>query len=271
MSNRRETLERIASALERIAPPVAKATDWMSDPAYVWDGKAARPVRRLETVGLERLRGIEHQKASVIANLERLASGFASHDMLLWGARGMGKSALIRAAVDNLPKGTLALVQIAPVSLHELTGLIDELARLDRAFLLFIDDLGFGLQDSEATLALRSLLDGGIIARPSHIRLAVTTNRRGIVAREAAENDALHERDERDNALALSDRFGLTLGFHPCGREVYLEMVQGYTEPLGLDFDEEDALGWATARGNRSGRAAYQYACELAGRAGIGL
>lgn len=271
MSAVRDTLEKIAAALERIAPSVSEPIDWMNSPAYIWSGETARPVSTLETVGLERLRGIETQKAAVVSNLQRLASGSAAHDMLLWGARGMGKSALVRAAVDSLPRGSLALVQIAPGSLGELTGLIEELARLDRAFLLFIDDLGFGPHETEANLALRSLLDGGLVARPAHIRLAVTSNRRAIVRRDVSQDDALHERDERDNALALGDRFGLTLGFHPSGREVYLDMVRAYTDPLGLDFDEEDALGWAIAKGNRSGRTAYQYACELAGRAGVAL
>lgn len=271
MKTRRDTLERIAAALERLAPASTASTDWLSHPAYVWEGETARPVASLDTVGLDKLRGIETQKRSVLENLQRLASGAAAHDMLLWGSRGMGKSALIRAAVAEQSPASLALVQFAPGTLHTFAQLVDELSEQDRAFLLFIDDLGFAGQDSEANFALRSLLDGGLAARASRIRLAVTSNRRAIIGRDASEGDALHERDERDNALALADRFGLTLAFHPCDRETYLEILRAYTTPLDLDFDEEEALAWAIQLGNRSGRTAYQFACELAGRAGLAL
>jgi hypothetical protein len=146
--------------------------------------------------------------------------------------------------------------------------LIEVLAQQDRAFLLYLDDLGFGAGDSQDNLALRSMLDGGAMQRPANIRLAVTSNRRAIVQRDHDEAGALHERDERDDALALADRFGLTLGFHPCDRDTYLEILRAYTEPLGLQVDDEEALAWAIARGNRSGRTAHQFAVELAGRAG---
>nr|MDJ0644215.1 DUF815 domain-containing protein [Erythrobacter sp.] len=130
---------------------------------------------------------------------------------------------------------------------------------------------GFDPDQAQEVLALRSLLDGGLVTRPKHVRLAVTSNRRSIVRRDPHERDALHERDERDDALALVDRFGLSLGFHPCNRETYLEIVRGYTDPLDIELDEEEADAWAIARGNRSGRAAYQFATELAGRAGKAL
>ena len=271
MTARRDTLERIAAALERIAPQIAHPTDWLSHPAYVWEGEQARPVETIDTVDLGTLRGIDAQKEAVVANLDRLASGAAAHDMLLWGARGMGKSALVRAGVASHPSEKLALVQFAPGTLASFAQLVAELAPQSRAFLLFLDDLGFGPQDTEANLALRSLLDGGVDARPAHIRLAVTSNRRAIVEREASENEPLHERDERDDALALADRFGLTLPFHPCDQETYLQILRAYTEPLGLDFAEEEAAAFAIARGNRSGRTARQFAVELAGRAGLSL
>lgn len=268
MSDRREPLERIAAALERIAPAVAEPTDWLAHPAYVWAADSVRAVTKLETTPLEQLRGIDQQKMAVTANLARLASGAAAHDMLLWGSRGMGKSALVRAAVQAEGPGKLALVQVAPGALAGFPALVEALEGQNRAFLLFVDDLGFGDRDTQDNLALRSLLDGGVIARPPNVRLAVTSNRRAIVARDMEENQPLHERDERDNALALADRFGLTLGFHPCDRATYLEILRGYADPLGLDVDEEEALAWAIARGNRSGRTAYQFACELAGREG---
>ena len=135
---------------------------------------------------------------------------------------------------------------------------------------MFIDDLGFGGDGRAEMLALRSLLDGGIAPRPPHIRLVVTANRRGIIEREDI-SAAIHERDERDDALALADRFGLTLGFHPADKGTYLAILAGYVAPLGLDFDPEEAMAFAIQRGNRSGRTALQFATELAGRAGKSL
>ncbi len=274
MTMRRNVLERIAAALERIAQPVARPTDWCSSPAYVWDGKSALPIAVLKTTPLDQLRGIVEQKDAIYTNLDRLASGAAAHDMLLWGARGMGKSALIRAAVETLQAecpGSLALIQMAPDTLSSFPALIEALAVQARAFVLFVDDLGFDAGNAQESLALRSLLDGGVMARPANIRLAVTSNRRAIVTRNADETQTVHERDERDNALALADRFGLTLGFHPCDQETYLEILRAYTDPLNLEVDEAEALAWAIARGSRSGRTAYQYACELAGRSGLPL
>ncbi|NQZ45999.1 MAG: DUF815 domain-containing protein [Erythrobacter sp.] len=269
------SLARIAAALERIAPPARAAVDWLAHPAYVWQGQGrARELPEFEAMPLAQLRGIEAQKRALSDNLERLAMGAAAHDALLWGARGMGKSALVRACAHHVQtrhRGALGLVQIHAEALDDVPALIAELRDIRRAFLLFVDDLGFSQAEAQNMLALRSLLDGSIAARPAHIRLVVTSNRRAIIAREAQDNAPLHERDERDNALALADRFGLTLGFHPCERATYLEILATYTDPLGLTVDEEEALAWAIARGNRSGRTAYQFACELAGRAGLAL
>ncbi|MFM7347974.1 MAG: DUF815 domain-containing protein [Erythrobacter sp.] len=263
-------LERIAAALERLAPPLAAPTDWLTAPAYVWEGESPRPVAVLDALPLKALHGIDAQKQAVRDNCARLASGAAAHDVLLWGARGMGKSALVRAAVAAVQAdgGALALVQLAPGTLPTFPALITELAPQNRAFLLFIDDLGFGADGRAEMLALRSLLDGGVAPRPSHIRLAVTANRRGIVEREDT-SAAIHERDERDDALALADRFGLTLGFHPADKDTYLAILASYVAPLGLAFDPEEAMAFAIQRGNRSGRTALQFATELAGRAGL--
>jgi uncharacterized protein len=265
-----EALERIAAALERLAPPPPPPTDWQSAPAYVWEGEHARAVPVIDAVPLNALHGIAAQKAALHANCARLASGAAAHDVLLWGARGMGKSALVRACVADVQaehSGALALVQLAPGTLPSFPTLIAQLAGQSRAALLFIDDLGFGADGRAEMLALRSLLDGGVAPRAAHIRLAVTANRRAIVEREAT-SAAIHERDERDDALALADRFGLTLGFHPADKDTYLAILAGYTAPLGLSFDAEEAMAFAIARGNRSGRTALQFATELAGRAG---
>ncbi len=265
-------LARIAAALERIAPPPTPQTDWRAAPAYLWEGEQARPVPVLDALPLDALQGIEAQKVGLRNLCSRLASGAAAHDALLWGARGMGKSALVRACVADVQRESdhLALVQLAPGTLPTFPALVAELAGQDRAFLLFIDDLGFGGDGRAEMLALRSLLDGGIAPRPPHIRLVVTANRRGIIEREDI-SAAIHERDERDDALALADRFGLTLGFHPADKSTYLAILAGYVAPLGLDFDPEEAMAFAIQRGNRSGRTALQFATELAGRAGKSL
>ncbi|MDP5103229.1 MAG: ATP-binding protein [Erythrobacter sp.] len=265
--------ERIAAALERLAPAPPPPTDWLTAPAYVWGGAEARAVAALDALPLTQLHGIDAQKAALRGNCARLAERAAAHDVLMWGARGMGKSALVRAAVADVQAenaGALALVQLAPGSLPTFPALIAQLTPQPRAFLLFIDDLGFGADGRAEMLALRSLLDGGVAPRPAHIRLAVTANRRAIIEREDT-STALHERDERDDALALADRFGMTLGFHPADKDTYLAILAGYTAPLGLSFDPQEALAFAIQRGNRSGRTALQFATELAGRAGISL
>lgn len=266
---RNAALERIAAALERLAPPPPPPTDWLAAPAYVWEGERAWHVPVLDALPLDSLHGIDAQRAALRGLCARLASGAAAHDALLWGARGMGKSALVRACVADVQRETqnLALVQLAPGTLPTFPALIAELAEVKRAFLLFIDDLGFGAEARTEMLALRSLLEGGIAPRPAHIRLVVTANRRSILEREDT-SGALHERDERDDALALADRFGLTLGFHPADKDTYLAILEGYTAPLGLAFDTEEAMAFAIQRGNRSGRTALQFATELAGRAG---
>lgn len=268
-----EPLDRIADALERLAPAPPPPADWLAHPAYVWEGERARSVSRLDALPLGQLHGIDAQKVALRDLCRRLANGAAAHDALLWGARGMGKSALVRSVVADVQAesaGALALVQLAPGTLPTFPALIAELTLHSRAFLLFIDDLGFGADGRAEMLALRSLLDGGVAPRPAPIRIAVTANRRAITMREDT-SAALHERDERDDALALADRFGLTLGFHPADRATYLAMLESYTAPLGLSFDAEEALAFAIQRGNRSGRTALQFATELAGRAGISI
>lgn len=273
MSGERNLLERIAKSLERLAPEPAPPIDWTQHPAYLWSEGAPHALAKLDALPLDRLRAIDAQKGAVCDNLARLAAGAAAHDMLLWGARGMGKSALVRSAVcaQQEQGAKIALVQITADGLASIAHLIEALAGKPRSFVLFIDDLGFGDDELQANLALRSLLDGGALGRPANIRIAVTSNRRAIVQREATSPSDLHERDERDNALALADRFGLTVPFHPCGQADYIEIVRAYCEPIGLTFDEVEAQSWAIARGNRSGRTAYQFACELAGRAGLSL
>lgn len=269
-----DELARIAEALERLAPKTAAATDWLRAPAYVWQG-SARPVESLQAPPLELLKGIDAQKDAVTGNVSRLAAGHAAHDMLLWGSRGMGKSALLRAAVvaaQGDDPNRIALVQVAPEALGSLAQLFTELSVQPRQFLVFIDDLGFEDQDSAGPRALRSWLEGGIEARPRNVRIAVTSNRRAIVPRHLAEqDDPINPRDAVDDRLALADRFGLSIGFHNCSQDDYLAIVAGYCTQSGLDWDDTAALEWSKRRGARSGRVAWQFVTELAGRAGKAL
>lgn len=272
MNDQDALLGRIADALDRLAPRSTSATDWLACAAYLWTGSSARPIARIEAPPLGLLRGIDRQKGAVRENVTRLAAGSAAHDMLLWGARGMGKSALVRAAVraaqDQAP-GRLALVQAGTDSLDSLPVLFAELGAVDRNFLVYIDDLGFAEGDTHGPRHLRSWLEGGIEARPANVRLAVTSNRRAILPREMSEqDDPINPRDAIDDRLALADRFGLTLGFHACSQDDYLAIVRGYADEHGLDWTEADALEWAKRRGARSGRVAWHYVIELAGRAG---
>lgn len=265
-------LARIAGALERMAPEIESAADWLTSPAYVWTGTGARRVSRLEAPTLELLKGIDSQKARVVNNVERLAAGHAAHDMLLWGSRGMGKSALLRAAVRAAQENgdaRIALVQVGQDALAGVTDLFAELGAQDRRFLVFVDDLGFEEADSSGPRLLRSWLEGGVEARPANVRLAVTSNRRAIVARSLSEqDDPINARDAVDDRLALADRFGLSIGFHNCSQDDYLAIIGGYADAFELTWEPADALEWAQRRGARSGRVAWQYIAELAGRAG---
>jgi uncharacterized protein len=264
------TLQRIADALDRLAPTPPAPADPAAGPAFVWSGTALRSVNSPATIPLDLLVGIDAQKAAVLANSERHAKGLPAHDSLLWGSRGMGKSALVKAVHAELNDPRLALVEIARDDFATLPALFAALRAVDRRFLLFIDDLSFEAGEHEYK-TLRSVLEGGIEARPDNCRLYVTSNRRHLVPRDIAENEAataINPRDVIDDRLALADRFGLSLGFHACDQPTYLAIVSGYAERFGLGFDAHDALAWAVTRGSRSGRVAWQYIQEVAGRAG---
>lgn len=275
MTDQGDPLARIAAALERLGPSPRDPANWLTAPAYVWDG-TARSVDRIVAPPLGLLKGIDTQKDVVTTNVARLAAGHAAHDMLLWGARGMGKSALLRASVtaaQQTDPAAIALVQIAPEALARLGALFAELGtNPGRQFLVYIDDLGFEEGDSTGPRALRSWLEGGVEARPANVRLAVTSNRRAIVPRHLAEHDdPINPRDAIDDRLALADRFGLAVGFHACSQDDYLAIVAGYAAAAGLHWDQSAALEWAKRRGARSGRVAWQFVTELAGQAGVAL
>ena len=262
-----DALTRIADALDRLAPPPAADADLAAHPAYLWDGRSLVAARSFAPLQLDTLTGVDAQKAALLGNLQRLAAGHAAHDVLLWGARGTGKSALVAATAAA---AGVALVEVATHSLDSLPALFARLATTDRPFAVFVDDLGFSSPDEARTL--RSLLEGGAEARPATVRLLVTSNRRHLVARDLAEQDsAINPRDVVDDALALADRFGLSLGFHAIDQDTYVAIVAGYARAYGLSFDAQDAINWATRRGSRSGRVAWQYVVELAGREGRAL
>jgi uncharacterized protein len=262
-------LTRIAEALERLAPPPAPPVR-DDAPAYRWHAGTLSVVEEFCSTPLHLLSGIDAQKIALVENGRRLASGHAAHDVLLWGARGAGKSALAKSTVAALQAegADLRLVEVAGADIESLPTLFAALARSVRPSIVFIDDLGFD-DDFAAARHLRSVLEGGVAARPAHVRIYVTSNRRHIVSRSLDEQDsAINPRDVIDDKLALVDRFGLSLGFHVCDQNQYLAMVAGYAAHLGLPFDAQDALLWSTQRGARSGRVAWHYANELAGRAG---
>jgi predicted AAA+ superfamily ATPase len=263
------TLKRIAEALERLSPPPAPPTDLSSHPAYHWNGTALAPVHDFKPLPLDLIVGIDRQKADLIENSRRHASGAAAHDVLLWGARGMGKSALVKSVVAALQEEGffIALVEAAANQITSMPALFDELAASGRRYLLFVDDISFEPNDQSGRL-LRSLLEGGVEARPNNVRLCVTSNRRNIVERENGADPDTGGRDAVDDSLALADRFGLKLGFQYPDQDAYLKMVGSYAAHFDLDWDEADALSFAQSRGGRSGRIAWHYTVELAGRAG---
>ncbi|MBB6122682.1 ATP-binding protein [Sphingobium subterraneum] len=268
-----ETLARLITAIERLAPALPVQADLHAAPAYVWDGASAQAVEAFAPVAYALLAGIDAQKATLLENTRRHADGLPAHDALLWGARGTGKSASVGAVVGALQSEgkDIALMQCDGDSLASLPRLFSLLRAAKRRFVLFIDDLGFDDAGGDARV-LRSLLDGGASSRPANVRLYVTSNRRHIVPRHLSEqDDPINQRDVVDDKLALSDRFGLSLGFHVLDQDAYAGIVAGYAARFGLAFDPLDAIQWATQRGSRSGRVAWQYVVELAGRQGKAL
>ncbi len=266
-------LARIATALERLAPTPA-AADPTTGHWFTWSAHGFTAVPAPRTSDLALFAGIDAQRDAVFENARRHALALPAHDVLLWGARGMGKSSLVRAVHAALVGAghDIAIVQVAQPDLATLPSLFSRLAPVARRFTVFLDDLSPGGDDGELH-ALRSLLDGGVMARPEQLRLAVTSNRRNLVPRSMAENDAdaINARDVADDRLALADRFGLRLGFHSCDQPTYLAICAGYARAYGLAFDPAAALAWAAGRGARSGRVAWQFTVEVAGAAGVRL
>ncbi|MBB6228782.1 hypothetical protein FHS79_002973 [Polymorphobacter multimanifer] len=273
-----QSLARIAAAVQALAaglaPPVARGADPAEGDWFVWSEGALRRVPRPRTTPLALFQGVDAQRAALVENVRRHGAGLPAHDVLLWGARGMGKSSLVRAvhaAATDAASGPVALVQVAREDVAGLARLFERLADIDRPFTVFLDDLAFDASGAEVH-ALRALLDGGIEARPEQVRLMVTSNRRHLLPSTLAAADAddanppdANPRDTRDDQLALADRFGLRLGFHNCDQPTYLAMCSAYAAAHGLAFDPAAALAFAAGRGARSGRVAWHFIVDAAG------
>jgi len=283
-----DSAERIARALETIAahlsaaaPKPAAADPFGSADAFVWhpDGRLA-PVPRVSRVDIGLLKGIERMRDILIENTERFADGLPANNALLWGARGMGKSSLVKAAhasinADRKPADRLKLIEIHREDIESLPALMELLRSSDFRFIVFCDDLSFDGNDASYK-SLKAVLEGGIEGRPDNVILYATSNRRHLLAREMIENErstAINPGEAVEEKVSLSDRFGLWLGFHRCSQDEYLAMVKGYCSHFGIKLAEaeleREALEWSTTRGSRSGRVAWQFTQELAGRLGV--
>jgi len=276
-----EALERIAAALERLAPPPPPAPDFAAAEAFVWhpEGRRLAPVRRVNRVDMSLLKGIDRVRDLLVENTERFARGLPANNALLWGARGMGKSSLVKAAHAAIgaahPKPGLKLVEIHREDIESLPDLMAMLRGAPQRFLVFCDDLSFDADDTSYK-SLKTMLEGGIEGRPESVIFYATSNRRHLMAREMMENErstAINPGEAVEEKVSLSDRFGLWLGFHRCSQDEYLAMVDGYVTHYGIPHEAEtlrrEALEWATTRGSRSGRVAWQYVQDLAGRLGV--
>ncbi len=284
------TAERIAQALEAIAGHLSAASSaaeglesFATADAFVWhpDGRLA-PVPRVSRVDLALLKGIDRMRDILIENTERFADGLPANNALLWGARGMGKSSLVKATHANInvnrkPADRLKLIEIHREDIESLPGLMDLLRASDFRFIVFCDDLSFDGNDASYK-SLKAVLEGGIEGRPDNVILYATSNRRHLLAREMIENErstAINPGEAVEEKVSLSDRFGLWLGFHRCSQDEYLAMVRGYCAHFDIkladDELEREALEWSTTRGSRSGRVAWQFTQELAGRLGVRL
>ncbi len=276
-------LESIAAHLNASAAAPSAADSLAAADAFVWqpDGRLL-PVPRVSRVDLGLLKGIDRMRDILIENTERFARGLPANNALLWGARGMGKSSLVKAAhasVNALPDiaGRLKLIEIHREDIESLPQLMALLRQSRFHFIVFCDDLSFDGNDASYK-SLKAVLEGGIEGRPENVILYATSNRRHLLARDMIENErstSINPGEAVEEKVSLSDRFGLWLGFHKCSQDEYLDMVRGYCRHFGVPISDADlereALEWATTRGSRSGRVAWQFTQELAGRKGVKL
>jgi uncharacterized protein len=274
-------LQRIATALERLAPPREEETDFSAAEAFVWyaEARTLSAVQRINRVEMSLLKGIDRVRDLLVENTERFARGLPANNALLWGARGMGKSSLVKAAHASVsashPAAGLKLVEIHREDIESLPELMGKLRPARPRFIVFCDDLSFEAEDTSYK-ALKTMLEGGIEGRPENVIFYATSNRRHLMARDMVDNEratAINPGEAVEEKVSLSDRFGLWLGFHRCSQDEYLAMVEAYVARYRVPAEtaelRREALEWATTRGARSGRVAWQYVQDLAGRLGI--
>jgi uncharacterized protein len=279
-----ERLDRLIRVIERAVPQAPSSPDFDAADAFVWqsEGRRLQPVTNVNRVDLRLLKGIDRLRDILVENTERFAKGLPANNVLLWGARGMGKSSLIKAVHGdvsraNRQRAPLKLVEIHREDIETLPELMAFLRNTRHRFILFCDDLSFDADDTSYK-SLKAALEGGIEGRPDNVVFYATSNRRHLLPRDMMENErstAINPHEAVEEKVSLSDRFGLWLGFHRCSQDEYLEMVRGYVAHYGLAIGDEalrhEALEWATTRGARSGRVAWQFVQDLAGRLGVRL
>ncbi|WP_380058490.1 ATP-binding protein [Falsihalocynthiibacter sp. SS001] len=274
-------LTRIAEALERMEPAPAATPDFSQADAFVWHTEPNRfvAVPDVSRVGIDLLVGINRSRDTLLENTLQFARGLPANNALLWGARGMGKSSLVKAIhAEVLRQGhALKIVEVQREDLPSIGDLLTQIRASDERFLLFCDDLSFS-HDDQHYKSLKAVLDGGIEGRPDNVVFYATSNRRHLMPRDMIENErssSINPSEAVEEKVSLSDRFGLWLGFHPCSQDEYLDMIRGYCKEYGIKIDEEtlwaEAIEWQATRGSRSGRVAWQYFTDLAGRRGVTL
>lgn len=277
-----EKLDRLIETISRLAPPIAPPPDFDSADCFVWaaDSGWLEPVEHVNRVDIGLIKGVDRVRDILIENTERFAAGLPANNALLWGARGMGKSSLVKAAhaainqAREAEEKPLKLIEIHREDVDTLPKLMGILKRAPYRFILFCDDLSFD-HDDTSYKSLKAALEGGVEGRPSNVIFYATSNRRHLLPRDMIENErstAINPSEAVEEKVSLSDRFGLWLGFHKCSQDEYLDMIAGYVRHHDLRIDEEtlraEALEWATTRGARSGRVAWQFIQDLAGRLG---
>jgi predicted AAA+ superfamily ATPase len=276
-----DPMDRIAQALERLAPAPLPAPDFSSATAFVWHTQPDRleAVPKVARVALNLLVGVDRSRDTLLANTRQFAKGLPANNALLWGARGMGKSSLVKAihADVQADHAHLKIVELQREDLPSVARLLNLLRGSGDRFILFCDDLSFG-QDDAHYKSLKAILDGGIEGRPENVVLYATSNRRHLMPRDMIENEqgsAINPAEAVEEKVSLSDRFGLWLGFHACDQDQYLAMIDGYCDAHGLKIPPEmlraEAIEWQATRGSRSGRVAWQFFTDLAGRHGVKL